>query len=53
MNAMASQIIGVSIDYCTICSGADQRKHHISRHWPLWEEFPSQTVGNVENVSIW
>ena len=25
---MASQIIGVSIVYSTICSGADQRKQH-------------------------
>ena len=27
MNIMASQIIGVSIVYSTVCSGADQRKH--------------------------
>ena len=22
----------------TVCSGADQRKHHGPRHWPLWGE---------------
>ena len=27
MSAMASQIIGISIVYSTVCSGADQRKH--------------------------
>ena len=30
MNAMASLIIGVSIVYSTVCSGADQRKHQSS-----------------------
>ena len=30
MNAMASQITGVSIVYSTVCSGADQRKHQNS-----------------------
>ena len=44
MNAMASQITGVSIIYSTICSGADQRKHQSSASlvfvrgihwWPL------------------
>ena len=30
MSAMAFQIIGVSIVYSTICSGADQRKHQSS-----------------------
>ena len=30
MSAMTSQIIGVSIVYPTVCSGADQRKHQSS-----------------------
>ena len=30
MSAMASQITGVSIDYSTVCSGANQRKHQSS-----------------------
>ena len=30
MSAMASQITSLTIVYLTICSGADQRKHHIS-----------------------
>ena len=30
MNAMASQITGVSIAYSAVCSGADQRKHQSS-----------------------
>ena len=43
-SAMVSQITGVSIVYSTICSGADQRKHHRSaslafvrgiHRWPL------------------
>ena len=29
-SAMLSQITGVSIVYSTVCSGADQRKHHSS-----------------------
>ena len=28
ISAMASQITGISIVYPTVCSGADQRKHH-------------------------
>ena len=44
MSAMASQIIGVSIAYSTVCSGTDQRKHQSSvslafvrgiSHWPV------------------
>ena len=30
MSAMASQITSVSIDYSTVCSGTNQRKHQIS-----------------------
>ena len=45
MSAMASQITGVSIDYSTGCSAADQRKHqssaslafvHVISH-PCWD----------------
>ena len=25
----------------------------VSRHWPLFGEFPAQMVSNAENVSIW
>ena len=39
MSAMASQIVGVSIVYPIVCSGAYQRKHQTLRHWPLWVEF--------------
>ena len=59
MNAMASQITGVSIDYSTVCSGADQENLKATRHWPLWgeytgdREFPTQRASNAENVSIW
>ena len=44
MNAMASQITGVTIVYSIVCSGADQRKHQSSaslasvqgtHRWPL------------------
>ena len=44
MSAMASQIIGVSIAYSTVCSGTDQRKHQSPvslafvrgiSHWPV------------------
>ena len=44
MDAMASQITGVSIIYSTVCSGADQRKHQSSaslafvwgiHRWPM------------------
>ena len=30
MGVMASQITGVAMDYSTVCSGADQRKHQSS-----------------------
>ena len=35
MNAMASQITGVSIVYSAVSSGAYQRKHQSPRYWPL------------------
>ena len=38
MNAIASQITGVSIVFLTVCSRVDQRKHQCPSHWPLWRE---------------
>ena len=45
MSTMVSQITGVSIVYSTVCSGADQRKHH----WPLWGEFTAQISHKMGN----
>ena len=45
MSAMASQITGVSIVYTTVFSGADQRKHQRSTHWPLWGDFTGDRRG--------
>ena len=60
MNAMASQITGVSIAYATACSGADQRKHWSTAslafamgNSPVIGEFPAQRGSNAKNVSIW
>ena len=60
MSAVASQITGVSIVLSSIFSGADQRKHQSSaslafvRGNPLVTDgFPSRSVDNAENVSIW
>ena len=39
MNAMASQITGVSIVCSTVGSGADKRKHQISAPLALLGEF--------------
>ena len=52
MSAMVSQITGVSSVCSTICSAADQRKHHISVSLVIGG-FPSQRVSNAENISIW
>ena len=43
MSAMAYQIIGASIVYSTVCSGADQRNHQRS---PVTGEFPAQRANN-------
>ena len=40
MGAMASQIASLTIVYSPIYSGADQRKHQSSSHWPLWGRWP-------------
>ena len=57
MNAMASQITGVSIVCSSACSGADQRKHGSTGlcegNPPVTSGFPSQRVSDAENVSIW
>ena len=59
MSAMVSPIIGVSIVFWTVCSGADQRKHKKIRVTCLCEgispvtgEFPTQRSCNAENVSF-
>ena len=55
MSAIASQITRLTSVY-SIRSGADQRKHQRSRHWPLCGnspgtgEFPAQRASNAENV---
>ena len=67
MNAMASQIIIVSIVCSTVCSGTDQRKRQSSaslafvrgttgdRHvdFPHKRRFPSLRASSAESVSIW
>ena len=60
MNAMASQITGVSIVRSTVCSGADKKKTSKRRvtglcegNPPVTGGFPSQRASNAENVSIW
>ena len=59
MNAMASQITGVSIVYPTVCLGADHKKSKLcvtglfKGNSPVTDEFPTQRVSNAENVSIW
>ena len=59
IDAIASQITGVSIVYSSVCSGTDQRKHLSSashafvrgtNRWPV--NFPKQRARNAENVSI-
>ena len=57
MVTMASQIIGVSIVYLTVCSGADQRKTSKLRITGLCEEnstvISSQRASNAGNISVW
>ena len=55
MGAMASQIIGVSIVYSTVCSGADEGKHQSSgtlafvRGIPRWSvNSPAQRASDAE-----
>ena len=49
MNAMASQITGVSIVFSAVCTGADQGKRQSSAA-PVTGEFLSQRASNAENV---
>ena len=54
MSTTASQITGVSIVYSTVCSGADQRKHHSAASLAfVTAEFSAQMASNAENASIW
>ena len=60
MSTVASQIIGVSIVYSTVCSGLDKKKTSKIRVTGLCEgnsqvtgSFPVQRGSNAENVSIW
>ena len=57
LSAMASQIIGVSIVYSIVCSGADEIKHQSSASLAFVREFtgefPAQRASNAENVFIW
>ena len=59
MSAIASQITSVSVVSSTVCSGADQRKHHSSAllacegNPPVTDGFSLQRASNTENVSIW
>ena len=62
MGAMASQITDVSIDYWTVCSGADKKKKKkielrvaglCEGNSPFTGEFSSQRASNAENVFIW
>ena len=57
IDAMASQITGVSIVCSTFGSCAGQRKHQSSASlafvWRIHRWIPAQKVSNVENVSTW
>ena len=59
MNAMSSQITGISIVCCSVGLGADQRKQQSLRHWSLRGEFTGdrwnsthKKANYAENVSI-
>ena len=57
MITIASQITSLTIDYSSVYSGADQRKHQSSASLAFVRgipgEFPAQMASNAENVSIW
>ena len=59
MEAMASQITGVSVVYSNVCSDSDKKKSNHSvtglyeRNSPVTGEFPAQRDSNAENASIW
>ena len=59
MSAMASQIIGISIVYSTVCSGADQRNTNVSKRqlgcrdmckMLTWIEFESQNLNKRKQI---
>ena len=58
MGMIASQISSLTMDYSTVYSDADQRKHQCFASLAFVREFtgnrwiPAQMAGNVENVSI-
>ena len=53
MSAMASQIIGVSIVYSTVCLKKFRVTGLYHRNSPMTGRFPSQRASKAENVSIW
>ena len=52
MGAMVPQITSLTIDYSTVYSGTDQRKHQSSGSL-AFVRLPAQMASNAENVSIW
>ena len=52
MGAMASQITSLTIDYSTVYSGEDQRKHQSSTSLALVRNYQHKMASNAENVSI-
>ena len=52
MSPMASQIIGVSIVYSTVCSGADQRKHQSSAPLAFVRGIPQWPVNSPHKGSV-
>ena len=59
MEAIASQMTGMTIVYSTVCSGAEQRKYQSSAHLPFFaghspitREYPAQRGSYAENVSF-
>ena len=53
MNAMASQITGVSIVCSTVGAGADQRKYQVSASLAFVRGIHRWPASNEENVSTW
>ena len=54
MSAMGYQITGVSIDYSTICSDADQMKHQSSASLAFVKggEFPARRARNQKMFPV-
>ena len=52
INAMASQITGVSIVYSTVCSGADQRKHQSSPSRAFGREIHRWSVNSPDKGPV-